>query len=332
MTQHDAMTSRQRVMAAIAGEAVDRVPVSLWRHFPENDQTVADLVTATLAWQRRHGFDVVKFMPPGDYPIIDWGGVTVYAGALGGTRTTVRFPVSAPEDWRSLRPVDVTAGFNAVVRDALAATRAQLEPDVPLLHTVFSPLTIAMKLSGGRAGEHLRIHPEALHQALSVIRDVTRSVVAATAGAGADGFFFATQCADLAVMTEAEYREFGLPYDLAVLGAVTTPSIILLHLHGAQPMFALHAEYPAQIVNWHDRHAEPSLADGQRHSGRCVAGGIDERQIARRTAEDVAVEAADAIAQTQGRSHLLTPGCVIPIDTPPENVDAVVATAKRGAP
>lgn len=33
----------QRIEAAIAGQATDRVPVALWRHFPGDDQDAAKL-------------------------------------------------------------------------------------------------------------------------------------------------------------------------------------------------------------------------------------------------------------------------------------------------
>src|SRR5262245_12418962 len=119
MAMTSLMTSRERVNAAIAGRPVDHPPVSLWQHFPERDQTADDLTAATLDWQNRFGFDLVKFMPPGDYPIIDWGGITVYEGARGGTRTTKRFPISAPEEWSTLKPLDVRDGFNGRVIDAV---------------------------------------------------------------------------------------------------------------------------------------------------------------------------------------------------------------------
>jgi len=51
------MTHWERVTAAVAGEAVDRVPFSLWRHFPESDRDPARLAEACVAWQRMHDFD-----------------------------------------------------------------------------------------------------------------------------------------------------------------------------------------------------------------------------------------------------------------------------------
>jgi uroporphyrinogen decarboxylase len=323
------MTSRERVQAVIEGRPVDHPPVSLWRHFPEEDQTADGLTTATLAWQQRFGFDLVKFMPPGDYPIIDWGGVTVYEGARGGTRTTKRYPVLSPADWRSLAPLDVRKGFNGIVIDAVARTRAALDPDVPLLHTIFSPLTVAMKLSNGQAVAQSRTHADQLKSALDAIVAVTRRCVEASIGAGADGFFFATQCADEAIMPVDEYREFGVPYDLAVLQAVPGNAIALLHLHGTRPMFGLQSEYPVGIINWHDRRAAPSLAEGRRLSGRCVAGGIDEQRIAADSPPKVGAEVREAISSTQGQGLIVAPGCVIPIDSPDVNVQAAVDAARN---
>jgi uroporphyrinogen decarboxylase len=331
MDKPAAMTPRDRIRATIAGQPVDRPPVSLWRHFPDRDQTAEDLTAATLDWQRHFDFDFVKFMPPGDYPIIDWGGVTVYEGAPGGTRTTKRFPISSPAEWRSLKPVDIRQGFNGMVIDAISATRTGLDPDVPLLHTIFSPLTVAMKLSNAQAVNHAHAHPDDLRSALAVITEVTRECVKASLAAGADGFFFATQCADEAVMPIEGYQTFGVPFDLAVLEAVPENAIVLLHLHGSRPMFDLQVEYPAHIINWHDRRAAPSLREGQSRSGRAVAGGIDERAIANQSPEAVAADVADAVAATGGRGLIVAPGCVIPIDTPEANIHAAVAAAHSAA-
>ena len=42
------MNHWERVTAAIAGEAVDHVPVSLWHHFPEIDLDPAKLAESTI--------------------------------------------------------------------------------------------------------------------------------------------------------------------------------------------------------------------------------------------------------------------------------------------
>jgi uroporphyrinogen decarboxylase len=325
MMKSGEMTSRERVEAALAGGPVDRVPISVWTHFPQRDQTAADLTASTLAWQERYGFDLVKFMPPGDYMTIDWGAVSVYEGAPGGTRTTTKFPIEQIEDWARLLPLDVHTGFNRLILDALRATRQALDPDVPLLQTIFTPLIIAQKLSNDRAIAHVRERPDLLHGALDAITTTTQAMVEASFAAGADGIFLAVRVADFELTTEAEYREFGLPYDLRVLAAVSPEAITLLHFHGEQPMLHLAADYPPGFLNWHDRHTATSLGDGQRASGRPVAGGINERAMPTAAPEAIAAEVRDAIAQTGGRGVLITPGCVVPFAVPEANVRAARA-------
>jgi uroporphyrinogen decarboxylase len=265
-------------------------------------------------------------MPPGDYPTIDWGAESVYQGSKSGTRTTLRFPVQTVEDWTSLKPVSVRVGFNGVMVEAVARAREALPTDVPLLQTVFSPLTTAMKLSNGQAIEHLRSHPAEIHEGLAIIRGVTAAFARASLDAGVDGLFFATQCADHTLLDEVEYREFGLHYDLDVLADVPNVPIVMLHMHGESPMFQLESKYPAHILNWHDQHAAPSLVEGQRRSGRCVAGGINERTIATDDRDKVVQRARTLVDELSGRSMIVAPGCVIPIDTPHETIQAILST------
>ena len=73
----------QRIEAAMAGTATDRMPVALWRHFPVDDQDPGKLAAHTLAYQHAWDFDLVKFMPSGTYCIEDWGATTAYSDRVG---------------------------------------------------------------------------------------------------------------------------------------------------------------------------------------------------------------------------------------------------------
>jgi len=327
--QHIAISPRERLHAAVNGLDVDRPPVSLWRHFPEEDQTANGLANATLRWQERFGFDFIKFMPPGDYPTIDWGATSQYEGSSGGTRTTTSFPIMRTEDWKRLKPVDIEHGFNKIMLEALQATRSLLDPDVPLLQTIFGPLTIAMKLSNGKAIEHVRSNPELVREALATISVVTQAMLKSSIERGADGIFFATQCADESVMSEQEYRRLALPFDLQVLSNLPDTAFLMLHLHGAKPLLNLHDTFPPGMLNWYDRRFGPPLHEIQSRTGRCVAGGIDELSIVTEEAASIAASAVDAIEQNDGRSVMVTPGCVIPITAPEQSVGSAVDAVKK---
>jgi len=325
------MTPRERVNAALRGEAVDRPPVSIWRHFPNQDQSAADLAAITKSWQEAYQLDFIKLMPPGDYATIDWGAKSEYQGAPGGTRETTHYPIETAADWAKIAPVSANAGFNAEVVNACTLVREAVGPDVPVLQTIFSPLTIASKMSAGRVVDHLRSDPDVVRQALQAIRDVTVAVTRASLAAGADGVFFASQLAISDMLTESEYLDFGSNYDLEVMEeAVGAGSqVTMVHLHGANTFFHILAGYPGNVLNWHDRAVGPDLKTVQgNYPDCCVAGGINEKEIPGMSAEAVAAQVADARQQTNDRHLMIAPGCVIPVATPEANLRAAVDAAK----
>ncbi len=321
------MSRWERVEAALAGTAVDRPPVSLWHHFPEQDQTAEALAHSTLAWQERYDNDYIKFMPPGDYATIDWGLTSEYRGSTSGTRDTTHYPIATADDWRRIAPIPVDRGMHRAVIEAAQLTNARLGGGVPLLQTVFSPLT-AMKLSDGRVLDHLRERPEIVHEALTAITTVTRAMTTATLERGASGIFFATQCATTDLMSAAEYAAFGAHYDRRVLDAAGASHFTMLHIHGENIMFDALMTYPVHALNWHDRRTAPALAEGMRRSGKCVIGGINEYDIAIMTPNDAATQARDAVAATGGTHMMVGPGCVIPITTPTATIAAVIRAAR----
>ena len=324
-----AMSTWERVEAALAGAAVDRPPVSLWHHFPEQDQTAQALAASSLAWQERYNNDFLKFMPPGDYATIDWGLTSEYQGSRSGTRETTHYPITSIEDWRHITPIPVDRGMHREVIEAARLTNDRLGGAVPLLQTIFSPLTIAMKLSDGRVLDHLRERPEVVHAALAAITTVTRAMTETTLARGASGIFFATQCATTALMTVPEYDEFGARYDRQVLEGAGASRFTMLHIHGEQIMFDALMTYPVHAINWHDRRTSPTLEEGARRSGKCAIGGIHEQTVATMTPDEAAAQARDAVAATGGRHMMVGPGCVIPITTPPATIAAVIRAVRE---
>jgi len=317
------MNHRQRVAAALRGEPVDRVPIAMWRHFPVDDLTPEGLARATLVFQQKFDFDFVKVTPMSGYPAADWGFRAEHRGNREGTREPLAYPVQSPDDWYGLRPLDVTQGALGRELVALRLLWHKLGPEVPLLETVFSPLTVAKNLAGPRLLGDLRAHPQALHAALPVIADTVARFAVAALAAGADGLFFATQFASLDLLSPQEYQEFGLPYDHQVLAAVAGQTdFLLLHLHGTRPIFDLLASYPVHAVNWHSRTTPPTLAEARQRFRGCLVGGLDEWGTLQSTPEAVIAEVREAIAQAGERGLIIGPGCVIPIDTPEANIRA----------
>jgi uroporphyrinogen decarboxylase len=327
------MNHWERVRAAINGEEVDSVPVSLWRHWPEDDLTAAGLAAAMVRWQRGYDFDMVKFMPTGTYGVHDWGAETVYAPGYRGNRLVTGFGLTETEQWPELRRLDVGQGALGQEVEAIRLAAAELDNSVPILQTVFSPLTTAVKLAGEKVYADLRQHPDALKAGLQIIADVTIDFARACLEAGAHGFFFASQCTTYRILSEDEYRDFGAYFDEYILNSVRDDcEFNLFHVHGEDIMFDLAATYPVDLINWHDRITWPSLSEAQQRFSGLVVGGInDQTTIAEGSPQEVAAQARDAIEQTGGRRLMVGPGCVIPTNTPDANVHAVVDTVRQSA-
>jgi len=318
------MDKRERLRAALNGDKVDRPPVALWRHFPVDDQRPEDLAAATLEFQNLYDWDFVKVTPASSFCLRDWGADDEWRGDPEGTRDYTRRVIARPEDWAALKPLDPRAGHLGTQLRALDLIRDGLGGRTPFIQTIFSPLSQARNLVGAdKLPVHARQHPADLKAALAVITETALRFLDAAKRAGVDGIFYAVQLATPRVFSEAEYGEFGEPYDRQILEAASDLWLNVLHLHGDDVMFDLAAKYPAQVINWHDRETPPGLAEGQKKFAGAVCGGIRQWATMVLGAPDqVRAEARRAIKETWGRRFILGTGCVTPITAPRANLRA----------
>jgi uroporphyrinogen decarboxylase len=307
-------THRERIQSTLDGVKTDRPPVALWRHFPVDDQTPETLAAATLNFQQTYDFDIVKVTPASSFSIRDWGAEDKWIGDTEGTRTYTKRVIEKPQDWERLPDLDATAAHLAGQLTCLRLIRKDLDPDTPLLQTVFSPLAQAKNLAGNDALiAHIRQHPEAVMKGLETISRTTRRFVEGAIETGIDGIFYAVQHAQATLLTLNEYKTFGLPYDQRALEPSRALWCNMLHLHGRDVYFSLLGSMNFQIVNWHDRETYPSLANAQSLFAGAVCGGLRQDSLVYEDQEKVKEEAADAIQQTKGGRFILGTGCVVPV-------------------
>jgi uroporphyrinogen decarboxylase len=320
------MTKRERVLAALGRQPVDRLPVAFWRHVPEVDHTARGLAEAMLAFQRRWDLDLIKVMSSGVYCVEDWGCRVAYQGSPNGAKTCTQHAVRQVSDWAKLKPLDPEQGALGRELEALRLILKGRSDDVPVLHTVFAPLTIARKLAGDRLAGDLREHPEAVLGALDLITDTVIRYAGAVAQAGADGIFYATQDASRDVMPEGDHAKFSMPYSWRVLESLKGASLFtMLHIHGQHIYFDRKATLPVAAINWHDRLTAPSLGDALNRFGGAAVGGLSEKEtLVKGPPSAVAAQVADAIRQSGGTGVIVAPGCVLPLAVPDESLEAVV--------
>jgi uroporphyrinogen decarboxylase len=265
--------------------------------------------------------------------VVDWG---LTLDVRGGQVPPVPadYPIKKPDDWRGLRAWCGTEGEYLVVLEAQRIALAELRESVPLVQTVFSPLTTALKLAGPeKLLGHLREALGAVHAGLAIITETTRRFAREAVARGADGLFFASQTAHEGYLTRAEYADFARRYDLVVLEAVQGRSWFnILHLHGEKVMFDAVLDYPVQAVNYHDREAGPSLAEMRKKTRKCLVGGIAQNTtLVHGTPAEIDAQVQDAWRQVDRRGLILGPGCVASLDASQANVLQLRASVEKTA-
>jgi uroporphyrinogen decarboxylase len=232
--------------------------------------------------------------------------------------------IHAPGDWRKLTVQDENQGSLGSQLECLRLLKEALGGDVPIIQTIFSPLAQAKNLAGGdRLLEHLRSDPADVEAALETITETTIAFVTAALRAGVAGIFYAVQHANNRLMDREAYRQFGERHDMRILTAAQSGWLNVLHLHGEALMFDLVENLPAQVVNWHDRDAGPSLKEARGIVPGAVCGGLRrEATLVLGDPQAVKTEAQDALTSVGGRGIILGAGCVVPITAPRANLMA----------
>jgi uroporphyrinogen decarboxylase len=300
----------------------------VWRHFPAVDRSPAGLVQATLRFHERYGSDFLKLTPRGGYAVEAWGCVEGEALREDGHRPCARCAVREAADWKTIRPLDPMSapGYAEQMEAIVRLGFDRRIGDAPVLPTLFSPLSLARKLSGDRLPRDLRAHPDLVTGALEAITETLIKFADLALTEGVSGIFYSIQAASLSANTEEDYARFGEPYDRRFLESIRAKSVLtIVHGHGDRLMFDRLARLPGHAFNWDDRTAGPALKDGHARVPGAVIGGLDQwRTLRDGTPEQAVAETKDAIAQTGGVGVILGPGCVLPSNTPDANVAAVV--------
>jgi uroporphyrinogen decarboxylase len=322
------MSRRERLQAAVRREPVDRVPYAVWRHFPAVDRSPAGLAQSTLRFHEHYGSDFLKITPRGGYGVEAWGCVESDHVLPTGHRACASCAIKTGDDWKRIRPLDpgTAPGWVEELETIVRIGFDRRIGDAPVLPTVFSPLSLARKLSGDRLPTDLRERPDIVIGALEAITDTLLRFVDLALREGVSGVFYSIQTASRSVLTEEQYARFGEPYDRRVLEAIYPRSFLtVVHGHGDALMFARLAALPGHVWNWDDRAAGPPLADARARVLGAVCGGLDQvRTLRDGTAEAAAEEAKDAAAQMDGVGVIVAPGCVLMAGTPDSTVSAVV--------
>jgi len=321
----EAMSKWDRLGALQRGEPTDRGAWSLWRHFYDQESTAQDLADAMVAWQQRYDFDFLKINPRAQYHVEPWGAVYRYPG--GGRPECISVPVHGPTDWTRVDRKSPSTGAFGEQLEAIRLIRRRLGPDVPMIETIFTPLSVIGDLveSDERLVHDLRTSPDLVMPALEAVTETLVAFASRCLDAGADGIFLATtQWASFDLLTPDEYLQFGRPYDLRVLDAVRDGHLNVLHVCGERSMLFDLADYPVHAVNWAvSSPTTPSLAEAAQRTSAVLIGGLSFGALTADDADPALRELAAGTEATDGRRWMLGADCTVRADSRHANLLAL---------
>jgi len=330
-----AATSRERVEAALRLDVADRPPAGAWGHAYDAEWDPEQLARVTVDRARKLGWDFVKFQPRATCFSEAFGARWRQAGhRLHGPKLEEAGVGKGADAWVGLHGDSQSKALTEQV-EALRLVCEALGPDVPVIQTVFSPLTVAGYIAGkdtARVKREVKKSPELIRPALGVISDVLTVFAAQSVSAGAAGVFFAISgYASADAMTEEVYRSEVLPYDRQVLEALPDAAWFnVLHLCGGRIHHGIAADLPAQVVSWStSNRGNPGLREVRDRYRKPVMGGLRQRTtLVRGPASAIKAEAKAALEETDGgKGLLLAPGCSVPPRASETNLRAMMSAA-----
>lgn len=322
------MNRFERLKAAVDGAPVDRVPVSAWGHFYDEETSAEDLAKVMVRCQQSFDWDYLKINARASYHVEGFGFRYEASRQAGQPHRTLGHPIARPEDWRKLRPLGLDDPALAEQFRTIELIRSEVGGEVPLIMTVFSPLDVADKLvdrDRQLLADHLRSDADAVTAALAMFAETFAPFVRRLCEVGIDGIYFSTMWANRFKLPADEYLRLARPFDLQVLAEAQGLWCNIMHLCEDGIHLEALADYPVHVFHWDNCTANnPNLGDGRAVVGKAVGGGIDPPTLASAAAEEVERRARAAIDETGGRGLLLGPSCsILTNETPEANLQAL---------
>ena len=334
------MNSIQRIRAMVEGKPIDRIGLAAWYHMPLLDHVAKDFAQGVITSCRVMKWDICKIQYHGLY-FDNAMGVqytpSTSAGSLVGPVT--KFVVHHPKMFRDLKMPSLKTGPLARELELTKRIQDELKGEIPILPTIFSPISVARGICGGSAHPQyllnaIKYSPEDVHKGLEIIAEATQMFLEELLKLGIDGIFFAEAFASTDDMDRATHEEFSSKYDLPILEQAAAKTWFnMLHVHGCKNLrFNEYEElgYPVQAYNWEDRvgsetHAPMSLKQVRSMTDKILMGGVefwhdfDSPENDRETVKTVLkARLIDSLEQlgTEDKKFIFAPGCSVKMHVP----------------
>jgi len=305
--------------SVVSNELMDKVRI----YFPEAHLEAKLMAELAAASYQVLGFDTI--MPEFS--------VQQEAAALGceidwGNRNMM--PDAKTHPVKEIKDVDIPENLlekpsMRIVLEAISLLRQEYGDHVAILGKVMGPWTICYHMVGVQDFLLMTItEPDKVRHFLDAYKEVTISFANAQFHAGADAVVLPDHATGDLVSPKT-YKELLVPVHHEMLSRIGGPTILHVCGHCADRLNIFAEEgYDGYHFEWQVEAKEAVRTVNGRIS---LIGNVSNQQALRGTPEDVYKQARYAI---KAGVDVLAPECAVPLQTPLENLKAIVAAAEAG--
>ena len=331
------------LLRALQGEETERTPVWLMRQAGRSDpeyRAYRESLTLPLEQlfqdpehayhisllPKRIGVDAIIFFQDILTPLAPMG-----AEFLFRPGPVLERPVCTQDQIDALRGIDPAADL-PFVGETLSSLRKDLESEIALLGFAGAPLTLLFFMVSGKspgkgevAKSFLKEEPDHAHRLLKRLSVTTADYLDYQIESGAQAIQLFESIADL--LTEEEYREFALPYQIQVFERMKSKAPkILFAKQFSHP--AMMKESGADVLSVGSL---KNLAEIRAEIGddTILQGNVSNRLLVEGPPEEIVRSVKDCIESGGHRGHILNLDHGILPETPWENVKLMVRTARE---
>jgi len=318
------LSSKERTMAAIRGEPVDRAPVFpllmflaadrfkvAYRHYATDGHVLAE---AQLHVRQVFGMDAITACSDAFRLAADLGGEMVYPE---DKTPYLAIPLITSEgDFKTLKSPDLSAAKTRAA-DRVRATSEMAQAagdDCLVLGWVDMPFAEACSICGvSQFMLMLTENPALAHRILDFLTEIVIEFALLQLETGAPMIGAGDAAASL--VSARMYREFVLPYEQRVCAAIhAVGGLAKLHICGKTTHLLVDMVYSgADLFNVDHLVYLSAARQAYQPAGKCFKGNLNPvADMLQASPESCEQAAFNCLRSAQGAAYMLSPGCEVP--------------------
>lgn len=309
---------------------------------PLVDRNVEEFTNELIASTDCNRWDFIKIMSNGHFYTEAFGGEVQFSTTFNKWNGTIsRYPIHSAEDARKLPVLGIDNPVWQRETQVLRNLKEHYGDKLPILPTLFTPLTAVQdciaSLNPAPVIQLMQEAPDALHSALEAVTQSNINYLESVLEAGADGIFIANQHAAGNILSNAQYEEFCLPYEMRIMECCKGRTWLnIAHIHGVSNLridrYLQYGDDILQVVNWENcpgslsAEEATTIAEVRAKTTKVIAAGIDhlhdftsaggDRKVIKGVLEK---RYRQAKSENGGNRFIFSPGCVLPTGGSPLN-------------